>query len=106
VKLIYLSPARREYEEKLARIALRPFTTHSVLAFIEDVERLEAEIIRHPGLRRVADAPAGYYRSGPSKIYSYFLIYRLQEDTAVIIAVAAPERRPLYWRRRKIQINP
>jgi hypothetical protein len=106
MKLIYLEPARLEYERKLARIAQRPFTTHSVEDFIEDIERLEAEIRLHPGLRKVADAPAGYYRSGPSKIYSYFLIYRLHEKNAVIVAVSAPERRPLYWKKRGNQTNP
>jgi hypothetical protein len=30
------------------------------------------------------------------------LIYRIHEGNAVIVAVAAPERRPLYWKRRKI----
>jgi hypothetical protein len=106
MKLVYLTPARLEYERKLARIAQRPFTTHSVADFIEDIERLEAEILLHPGLRRVTNAPAGYYRSGPSKIYSYFLIYRLHKGNAIIVAVSAPERRPLYWRRRKTQASP
>jgi hypothetical protein len=106
MKLVYLMPARREYERKLARIALRPFTTHSIADFIEDIERFEAEILLHPGLRKVAKAPTGYYRSGPSKIYSYFLIYRIHEGNAVIVAVSAPARRPLYWRRRKTQASP
>ena len=105
MKLVYLTPARKEYERKLARIALRPFTMHSVEDFIEDIERLESEILLHPGLRRVANAPEGYFRSSPSKIYSYFLIYRIDDDTALIVAVAAPERRPLYWKRRKTQAS-
>jgi len=106
MKLVFLTPARKEYERKLARIALRPFTTHSVEDFIDDIERLEAEILLHPGLRSVANAPAGYYRSDPSKIYSHFLIHRIHEKNAVVVAVAAPERRPLYWRRGKIQASP
>jgi hypothetical protein len=106
MKFVYLTPARREYKRKLARIALRPFTTHSISDFIEDIERLEAEILLHPGLRKVAKAPAGYCRSGPSKVYSYFLIYRIHEGDAIIVAVSAPTQRPLYWRRRKIQASP
>jgi hypothetical protein len=49
MKLVYLTPARLEYERKLARIALHPFTTHSIADFIEDIERLETEIHLHPG---------------------------------------------------------
>jgi hypothetical protein len=101
MKLLYLTPARLEYERKLARIAQRPFTTHSVGDFIEDIERLEAEILLHPGLRKVINAPVGYYRSGPNKIYSYFLIYRIHEGNAIIVAVSAPERRPLVLEKEK-----
>ncbi len=102
MKIIYLRAAEAEFERKLARIALRPFTTHSIADFLHDIEKLEGEIRLHPGLRRVPNGPQGFFRVGPSPIYSYSLIYRLRDGDAYIIAVAAPQRRPLYWIRRKI----
>jgi hypothetical protein len=102
VKIIYLRAAEAEFERKLARIALRPFTTHSISDFLHDIQRLEEEIRLHPGLRPVPHGPPEFFRVGPSRIYSYCLIYRLREGDAYIIAVAAPQRRLFYWIRRKI----
>jgi hypothetical protein len=102
VKIFYVRAAEAEYERKLESIALRPFTSHSVRDFIEDIEALEAEILLHPGLRRAPGAPPGIFRVGPSRVYSYSLIYRLRAGDAYVIAVAAPQRRPLYWRHRAI----
>ena len=91
--IYYLSIAAREYDEKLARIAQRPFTTHSIRDFIEDLAWLEAEILARPGQRLVRGALPGWYRVGPSRIYSYSLIYRLKDGNAYIVATAAPGRR-------------
>ncbi len=97
----YLPAADREYKEKLARIALRPFTTHSIKDFIEDIVRLEAEILAHPGQRPIRGAPAGWFRVGPSRIYSYSLIYHLRDGEVIVVATAAPGRHPFYWKRRR-----
>jgi hypothetical protein len=102
VNIFYLRPAELEYEQKLARIALRPFTTHSVVDFIEDIQTRKNEIRTHPGLRAVPGAPPGYFRAGPSRLHSYSLIYPAAEGNAYVIAVAAPQRRPLYWKGRTI----
>jgi hypothetical protein len=102
MQILYVRAAELEYERKLARIALRPFTTHSVLDFVDDIRTLEDEICRHPGLRAAPGAPPGIFRVGPSRIHSYSLIYRLSAGDAYIIAVAAPQRRPLYWIRRTL----
>ncbi len=100
MRIIYIPAAELEHDRKLARIALRPFTTHSIPDFLNDISLLENEILERPRQRQVAGAPTGIFRVGPSPIYSYSLIYRLTEDTAYVIAVAAPGRRPFYWRRR------
>jgi hypothetical protein len=102
VKINYVRAAEMEYERKLARIALQPFTTHSLSDFVRDIHALEDEILAHPGLRVAPGAPPGIFRVGPSRIYSYSLIYRLGDGDAYVIAVAAPQRRPLYWKRRTI----
>ena len=103
MKIIYLRAAEVEFDRKLARIALRPFTTHSIWDFLHDIQRLEDEIRLHPGLRRVPNGPPEFFRVGPSPVSSYSLIYRLRDGDAYVIAVAAPQRRPFYWTRRKIQ---
>jgi hypothetical protein len=102
MRIFYIPAAEAEHDSKLERIALRPFTTHSVSDFLQDIACLENEILAHPGLRPVPGAPLGFFRVGPSPIYSYSLIYRLREGDAYIIAVAAPGRRPLYWAGRRI----
>ncbi len=102
MNIFYIRPAELEFERKLARIALRPFTTHSISDFVQDIEALEEKILRHPGLRAAPGAPPGFFRVGPSRIYSYSLIYRLRDGDAFVVAVAAPQRRPLYWKRRTI----
>jgi hypothetical protein len=101
MRIFYIPAAEFEYDRKLERIAQRPFTTHSVADFVEDIAHLESEIRSHPGLRHVSGAPKGFFRVGPSPIYSYGLIYRLRRGDAYVVAVAAPGRRPLYWVRRK-----
>lgn len=101
MKINYLPAAQAEYKRKLESIALRPFTTHSVRNFIEDIEYLEREILRRPGARRIPEAPLGYFRVGPSPVYSYSLTYRIRDGNIYIVAVAAPGRRPLYWLRRQ-----
>jgi hypothetical protein len=102
MRILYIPAAEFEHDSKLERIAQRPFTTHSVSDFLEDISFLENEIRIHPGLRTAQGAPSGFFRVGPSPIYSYSLIYRLREGDAYVIAVAAPGRRPLYWSRRRI----
>ena len=106
MRIFYVPVAEFEHDRKLERIAQRPFTTHSISDFLQDIASLENEIHLHPGLRHVSGAPDGFFRVGPSPIYSYSLIYRLREGNAYIIAVAAPGRRPLYWVKRKIQESP
>jgi len=102
MKIIYTPLAAREHDEKLERIARQPFTTHAVKDFLDDIAFLEQRILAQPGQRRVPGAGPGWFRVGPSPIYSYFLIYRLQEGNAYVVATAAPARRPLFWIRRKI----
>jgi hypothetical protein len=102
MRILYIPVAEFEYDRKLERIARRPFTTHSVSDFLQDIACLEDEIRAHPGLRHALGAPAGFFRVGPSPIYSCSLIYRLRDGDAYVVAMAAPGRRPLYWVRRRI----
>lgn len=85
MRIFYLPVARDEYERKLKRIALRPFTTHSITDFLDDMTYLEDQICAHPGLRPAAGAPPGFFRVGPSPTYSYHLIYRLRDGNAYIM---------------------
>ena len=102
MRILYVPEAEFEHDGKLERSAQRPFTTHSVSDFLQDIAYLEDEIRAHPGLRRASGAPSGFFRVGLSPIYSYGLIYRLRDGDAYVVAVVAPGRRPLYWVRRRI----
>lgn len=106
MRIFYIAAAEFEHDRKLERIAQRSFTTHSVSDFLQDIADLENKIRLYPGLRHVPGAPNGFFRVGPSPIYSYSLIYRLRDEDAYIVAVVAPSRRPLYWVKGRIQGSP
>jgi hypothetical protein len=49
--------------------------------------------------REIVSAP-GYYRVGPTRTHRYSIIYTITEHAFHVVAFAAPQRRPGYWRRR------
>jgi hypothetical protein len=49
--------------------------------------------------REVTDA-LGYYRVGPTPTFGYSPIYKVVENRIHLLAIAAPQRRPGYWKRR------
>jgi hypothetical protein len=67
MKIIYIPVAAQEHDEKLDRIAHRPFTTHAVRDFLDDIAFLEQQILSHPGQRAVPGAGAGWFRVGPAR---------------------------------------
>lgn len=72
------------------------------VTFVAEVRRAIRSIIANP----YAAAPLGSgIRSNVLKHFPYNILYAVDEDLLVIIAVAHQKRRPRYWRARIEQIK-
>ena len=67
------------------------------LAFIAEVHRVIAVVISHP---RAAKKIRGTIRSKVLFHFPYSLLYSIESDLILIVAVAHQKRRPTYWRSR------
>ncbi len=79
------------YDEQAAGLGTR---------FIEEVEQTVQHIADHPGLGITVDEPRGL-RRWMVRRFPYYLIYRSEPDTTLILAVAHQRKRPGYWRNRR-----
>jgi plasmid stabilization system protein ParE len=80
--------ASRHYENEAPGVGL---------AFITEVHRVISVVIDHP---RAAKRIRGTIRS---KVLSHFpcsLLYSIESDLIIIVAVAHQKRRPTYWQSR------
>jgi plasmid stabilization system protein ParE len=67
------------------------------LAFIAEVHRALSSVLSHP---RAAKKVRGDLRRKVLHLFPYNLIYAIEQDLILIIAVAHQKRRPTYWRSR------
>jgi plasmid stabilization system protein ParE len=72
------------------------------LAFITEVHRVISVVIVHP---RSAKKVQGTIRSKVLFHFPYSLLYSIESDLILIVAVAHHKRRPTYWRNR-LKHNP
>ena len=85
--------AARYYETKAPGVGV---------TFVAEARRAIRSIIENP----YAAAPVGSgVRSNVVKHFPYNILYTVEEDLIVIIAVAHQKRRPRYWRARIEQIK-
>lgn len=68
--------------------------------FTDEVERTVQFIAAQPGLGTTVDASRGL-RRWMLRRFPYYLIYRSEPDTTLILAVAHQRRRPGYWQDRR-----
>lgn len=91
-----LAAAQAEYEEALAWYFAR--SARAAAGFEQAVEH---------GLRQIADTPLqsspldGRDRCYILRHYPYLLVYRVEDDGVLVVAVAHTRRRPGYWKRRR-----
>ena len=93
--VLYLEPARREYWD-----AVEFYESQAVglgADFIAEVERTEQHLLAHP--HRGSPYRAGTRRMLVSR-FPFWIVYSLEPDQIVVIAVAHQHRRPDYWRTR------
>ena len=67
------------------------------LAFITEVHRVISVVITHS---RAAPKVRGTIRSKVLFHFPYSLLYSIEADLILIVAVAHHKRRPMYWRSR------
>jgi plasmid stabilization system protein ParE len=67
------------------------------LAFITEVHRVLAVVVSHP---RAAKKVRGTLRSKVLFHFPYSLLYSIESDLILVVAVAHQKRRPIYWRSR------
>lgn len=67
------------------------------LAFIAEVHRVISVVISHP---RAAKKVRGSIRSKVLSHFPYSLLYSIEAELVLIVAVAHQNRRPTYWRSR------
>ena len=67
------------------------------LAFITEVHRVISVVISHP---RAARKVRGSIRRKVLFHFPYCLLYSIEADLVLIVAVAHQKRRPTYWRSR------
>lgn len=100
MKMVIHPAARTEFDRKVEYFRRRGLLFNSAELFVDEIEQALGEIVDEPGKCRMPGVP-GYFRVGPTERFSFSLIYRLEGDEIHVIAIAAPQRRPGYWRRRR-----
>lgn len=95
MKFAFLPEADEEFRE-----AARYYESEAPgvgLAFIAEVHRVISIVISHP---RSAVKARGTIRSKVLAHFPYSLLYSVEADMVLIVAVAHQKRRPIYWRHR------
>jgi hypothetical protein len=101
-KSIIIHPfAQKEFERRIVWLKKRGYLVNSAEIFHSEIQEALDQLVRQEHHREIPDAP-GYYRVGPIRTHRYSMIYKMKENTIYLVAFAAPQRRPGYWRRRKV----
>ena len=100
MKIVIHPLAQREFEVKIRWLKERGYLINSAEIFYDEIQAGLEDLRSRVHHRELADAP-GYYRLGPTRTHSYSLIYTMQDGAIHLVAIAAPQRRPGYWKRRR-----
>lgn len=93
--------AQGEFERKIKWLKKHGYLVNAPAMFYEEIQEALHKLSQLGHHREIVKVP-GYYRLGPTRTFRYSLIYQRSETTIYLVAFAAPQRRPGYWRRRKI----
>jgi plasmid stabilization system protein ParE len=91
----FLTPAEIEMTE--ASTFYEAATSGLGAEFLDEVQRVIDLIREHPELGRSIDQG---FRQALLHRFPFFLIYLIETDAILIVAVAHQRRRPGYWRNR------
>jgi plasmid stabilization system protein ParE len=91
----FLLPAEEEMTE--ASVFYEAATSGLGADFLDDVHRIVGMLREHPELGRSIDQG---FRQALLHRFPFSLIYSIEVDAVLIVAVAHQRRRPDYWRSR------
>ena len=95
MKAVFLPEAEKEFRE-----AARYYEHEASgvgLAFVIEVHKAVDAIVAHP---LASPEVRGSIRKKVLKHFPYNVLYSMETDLVVIVAIAHQKRRPTYWRRR------
>jgi plasmid stabilization system protein ParE len=101
MKLVVHPAAQKEFDRKVDYLHRKGILANAAELFVDEIEQALVQIQLEPGKQKMPRAP-GYFRVGPTKRFSYNVIYQVTGDTIEVIAISAPQRRPGYWKRRRL----
>jgi len=93
----FLSPAEEEMIE--AALFYERRSAHLGIDFLDDIDRVVGLIREHPHIGAVIDES---FRRVLLHRFPFNLVYTVEADSILIIAVAHQRRRPGYWRERVV----
>jgi len=92
--------AQKEFDRKVDYLRKKGLLLNAADLFVDEIERALDQIRNDPSKSRMLGART-YYRVGPTERFSYSLIYQISDEAIEVLAIAAPQRRPGYWKRRR-----
>ena len=101
MKIIIHPFAKKEFEGKILWFKKYGYQINSSAIFYQEIQAALDDLGKRTHHRPLTNT-SGYYRVGPTPTHSYSLIYRIVGDEIHLLAIAAPQRQPGYWKRRKI----
>jgi len=100
MKIIIHPLAQREFERQILWLKKNGYLVNSAELFYHEIQAALDDLGQRTHHREIAAAP-GYYRVGPTPRFLFSLIYKMDERVIYLAAIAAPQRCPGYWKRRK-----
>jgi hypothetical protein len=101
MRIIRHPRAQMELEQQLLWLKKHGLQINSPELFFHEIQAALEELRARTHHREMAETP-GYFRLGPTPIFSYSLVYKIHDDEIHLLAIASPHRRPRYWKRRSI----
>lgn len=100
MKMVVHPAAQKEFDRKVDYLRKNGLLPNAADLFVDEIERGLDQIRNDPGKSRMPGS-SDYCRVGPTERFSYSLIYQFSGETIEVLAIAAPQRRPGYWKRRR-----
>jgi hypothetical protein len=92
--------AQGEFERQIRWLKKNGYLVNSAELFHHEIQAGLDDLSKRSHHREITTAP-GYYRVGPTPMFSYSLIYKIVDAKIYLVAIAAAQRCPGYWKRRK-----
>lgn len=97
MKIVWQDHAKAEFREAVRYYRLHAGNTIAQ-GFADDTQRATRQLREQPGLGMRL---GGEVRRYPLHDYPYHLVYRLNAEAIIIVALAHHSRRPGYWAGRR-----